>query len=188
MTRRTRGLVLALAIGTLAADLRGAEDKDVKKARKLILELAKESLAGKDISREVAAARKEVDDLEAWMHVYKPRGRSGSIGTDWTEGIEVQIIRLGKKPLAPTALAKHSDQLMQFAHINLVMAEVARSYASAARKPRNAKQLWDRHVQAQKRAAEELIRAVKAKNPTGLQKAATRLNAACNDCHSDFRD
>jgi hypothetical protein len=194
MTRLTRGLVLglglALAIGMVTvADVRGADEKDIKKAQKLIIDLAKESLAGKDISKKAAALKKDVEELDAWMHAYKPRGKGGiGFGPEKTNGIEMKIINMGKRALPAATLAKEADELIMAAHINIVLAEIARGYAPAKPKGGKGKKEWIQHVEDQKKAADELIKAVKAKNAAAAKSAANNLNQACNNCHTDFRD
>jgi cytochrome c556 len=47
---------------------------------------------------------------------------------------------------------------------------------------------WTKYNKAQKDAASDFIKAVKAKDPDKLLDATKNLYGSCTNCHSDFRE
>jgi hypothetical protein len=186
MGRLLLGVVLAMGV---VSGVRAFQPANADKARKEILDLTNQSLAGLDISKKAQEVKKKLDDLEPFMHAYKPAKRGGiGFGPEKTNGIEMKIIQLMKRPLPPATLAKEANELIRMAHINIVMAEITRAHAPGKPRAGKGKKEWLRHVDDQKKAAEELIRAVRAQSPDRVKKAAANLITACNDCHTNFRD
>jgi len=186
-------LVLAATLGTVAsARDKDDDDKEVKEAQKAILEVAKlaeDSKNDKAVATKVAAIKKKFDDLGTVMHIYKPKDKGGlGFGSSPKGGIEFKIRDLAKRKLAGLTLTKESKELIRMGYVNIAMAEIAKHYPPEKPKAGKGKKEWNEHLVNQKTAAQDLIKAVKDKNPAKIKDAAEKLDSACNNCHSDFRD
>jgi len=168
--------------------------KEIKAAQKDVLEMVKDVEGGKDISAKAAAIKKKYDELNTVMNVYKPTPKHGigylPPGTKphVGDGLELKIIALGKRMLPKATLQKEKETLIKAGYINLAMAEVARKYVPSKVNKGKGPKDWNGHVDDMKKASQELIAAAKAGDPVKVKDAATNLNSACNNCHSDFRD
>jgi cytochrome c556 len=196
MTKYAGGLLFSLAVvltmvlGTAVTAADKEDDKEIKEAQKDILDLAKiaENGKGKAIEAKVTAIKKKYEDLGTLMHIYKPKNKGGlGFGALPTSGLETKIRDLSKRKLAPLTLAKETDELIRMAHVNIALGDITKLYFSKDKNGKTKKD-WDKHLEDQKKAAKELIDAVKAKNAVKLKAAAENLDNACNNCHSDFRD
>jgi cytochrome c556 len=193
MTRFLGGLSLSLALILVAHGISvGADDKDAKEAQKEIVELAKLIEGGKDakaIAAKVDAIKKKYDDLNTVMYVFKPKNKSG-LGYDSNEkmGLELKIQALdkGTKPIPVATLKKETPHLIKLAYVSIAMAELAKPYFSKPEKGKGKKD-WDKHSDDQKKAAEDLIKAVKANDGKAAKTAVKALNNSCVNCHADFR-
>jgi hypothetical protein len=196
MTRYASGLLLGLGL-VLAAGLtmtvRADDDdeKEIKEAQKDILDLTKTVEGGKKndkaVEAKVAAIKKKYGDLEPLMHIYKPKNRGGlGFGPKATNGIDLKIRELGKFALNPATLQKESRELTRMVYLNLAMTEITRHYFPGNRNGKNEKD-WKQYLADVMKSSRDLLDAIKARNPVRLKDAATRLETACNGCHTDFR-
>jgi hypothetical protein len=169
----------------LAAMLAGADE--VSDARKEIVDLARDVEGGKDIAAKAAALPKKYDDLETAMTIYKPRSRGGlGFGPKASYGLELKIRDLNREALSQATLQKESAELIRMGYINLAMADIVKHYPVRTKGGKGKKE-WEQHLDDQKKAARELIAAVKARDPKALKKAADNLDSACVRCHNDFK-
>jgi hypothetical protein len=184
----TVGTALLVLFALLVADdSRRAYGRQANNAQKDILKLADKLAAGKDITKDAAGFKKKYEDLEQIMNSYKP-GNKGGIGYGAKkEGIEPKLIGMGRRAVPKATLEKEKDELVKMAYINIAIAEVAAHYLP---KPKGGKGPadWKKYTTDQKKAAEELIKAINAGNAANVKKAAEQINNACNGCHADFRD
>jgi hypothetical protein len=194
MNRFVRGLasgsVLALAILFVVAVPVALADDDAKAAQKDVLDLAKASEEGKPIDKaRLEAIKKKYDDLDTIMHSYKPRDKGGiGVGPKGkSDGIEIKLNNLGKKPLAKMQLDKEADELIKVAHINAAIADITKLYVPKPKGGKGPKE-WNEYAEAMKKSSLEFAKAVKSGDPKAVQKAANNVNASCTNCHSDFRD
>ncbi|MBY0229321.1 MAG: cytochrome c [Gemmataceae bacterium] len=194
MTKHIGGLALIAAIALSAHAAYRADDDDekkkVKEAQKAIVDLAEALEAGKDPKDAVAAIRKKYDDLLTVMHVYKTREKGGyGVGPKGkSDGIELKIVDMGKRAPSKATLDKYKDEYVKMGYLNLAMGKIAHAYPPAKPvKGKGAKE-WKQHSDDQEKASKELIEAFKKGDGAAVKRAATNLNAACNNCHSDFRD
>jgi cytochrome c556 len=110
------------------------------------------------------------------------------VGGKPTDGLESKINALDKKKTIPAAtVEKESEALIQMAKINIAMAEITKPYFQKPKGGKGKKD-WEGHSDAMKKASQDLIKAVKAKDGTKVKTALGNINNACNNCHSDFRD
>jgi len=189
MIRFTGGLALAFIAATGFVGLaRAAEDEDIKKARAVILEMAKDIEGGKKEAAAAAAAKlKKADmDLDAIMTAYKPT-KSKGIGFGKLGGIETKFNDLSKRVDAK-ALKDDEKELIRMGYINLAMHEITKQYAPTKDSGAKTAKAWLKFNEEMKEGTDEFIKAVKGGKPAEVKKAATRVAAACNECHSLFRD
>lgn len=192
----TAGGVLLLALA-FAANAPARYFDEIEDARKDVTQLAKMYADAKGkideakVKAITAAIKKKYDDMGPLMSIYKPSDKKG-VGFNPAkkgkgDGMEKRIIDLGKR--APTAdiLAKEKDLLVRMATYNLAMHAISRAYAPEKPKAGKGAKEWNKYNDEMKEGTEAFLTAVRANNPGGVKKAAERINAACNDCHTDFR-
>ena len=142
------------------------------------------------VTKKVTAIKNK-HDLEDLMAVYKPTKGKGA-GYDPAkkglgDGIEKRIIDIGtKKELTKGELAAEKELLLRAAYYNLALYEISKGFGPP-RKPGKGIKEWTKHNAELKGGTVELMKAVKANDPKALKKAMTRIHAACNECHTDFR-
>jgi cytochrome c556 len=132
-------------------------------------------------------------DLGDLMQAFKPRSKGG-LGIGPTadaikpDGIEQKFIDLGKskKGLSKADLSKQGEALGKAASATKAISEVTLLYADKEGKKNPTK--WKQYASDMKTAAEALSGALKSGDADGIKKAVGKINASCNDCHSDFRD
>jgi len=181
---------LALVMGMALALGAARADDDAKKAQKDLMDVVADIEAGKDVEAKVKAIKKKYEDLNSTMHVYKPREKGGfGYGPAGKgDGIELKILNLGKRALAAGALAKEKADLIKLGYINIGVAKIAHAYAPTKPKGGKGAKEWKAFADDQEKASKDIIDAAKKGDAAALKKAASNLNNACNNCHSDFRD
>src|SRR5438477_9473010 len=103
------------------------------------------------------------------MHGYKTKQKRGiGHGSNPKHGIETKIIALGKRALPAGTLDKESRELIRMAYVNIAIAEIAKHYAPAKPKGGKGKKDWEAHLADQKKSSQDLIKAVKAKDPKAV--------------------
>jgi len=186
------GLVLAVGLGFLVGPYAmGADDdeKAIKEAQKDLLDLARTLESGKEDAAKLQAIKKKYEDLAPIMHAYKPSPKGGiGVGPKGAgDGIELKLQNMGKRKLSPVNAGKEKADLLKMAYLNLAIAHVTEQYPPP-KKPGKSVKEWKQYLDDMKKASKELAGAAKAADPMKLQAAATNMNNACNNCHSDFRD
>jgi hypothetical protein len=186
-------LSFALAVCCVPGGNRADEtvDREVKEAKKEIVELSKLVEKGKDISTRAAALGKKVDDVESimWCFKAKAKGGIGAGKTSADQNIEVKIIRLSMRPLTGEQLANEKADLIRIATISAAVAEVTTHYAPDRRVQHGAaRKEWLKRTSEMKKFSLELLAAVKAGEPRKVKQAAAKLNDSCYPCHFVGRD
>jgi len=183
--------VAALALPTRAAY--DDEEKAVKEAGMAVKKLSGQ-LDAKDIAKQAEAVAKK-HDIEYVMHAFKPRSKGGE-GVGATappmgvkDSIELAVIDFGTKKGALNAAAIKQSQadLLQLARTTQAIAEITYFYPPPKKpgaKPAN----WKAHLDEMKAGAKDLTEAIKAGDADKFKTASLRVNASCNNCHSEFRD
>ena len=190
MKKHTGGLALMAAVALMSAPLR-AEDEDAKKAQKDILALAETLEKGSDGKSAVAAIKKKYEELNSIMHVYKPSTKGGvGVGAKGAnDGIERKIALLARTELSKAKLDKEKAALLKMAYLNLAVGKVAHAYAPQKSKPgKPGTKEWNGYAGEQEKASKDLLDAIKKGKTADIKKHALSLNAACTNCHSDFRN
>jgi hypothetical protein len=197
MNRHARRLavaaLLAAGIWVLAtADGRGQQDdKEVKEAKEAVTKLVNAMRQGGNAGPQAAEVAKKVE-IENLMIVFKPRNKGGfgigpSPGKVSPDGIEQKIINMGRRPLTKNQVAQQKEPLIEMAERVQAVAEITQHYMppkKAGANPAN----WKKYTQEMKKSAQDLAGALKGGDPKMIKAAATDLNAACTNCHGDFRD
>jgi cytochrome c556 len=164
---------------------------DSKEAGKAVLALAegKDVEAGKVDAKEVAALRARFEKLETFMTLFKPRHKGGlGQGREGKQdGIEMKLIAIRDKQYTQAQANAEASELVRVARLNVVLAEVARSYRPA-RMPAVQLAVWDRSVETMKDASLELAKTARNKNAFGVKTAVTGITNACGRCHGLFRN
>src|SRR3954468_11284526 len=110
--------VLALAVGFVGTT--GAADDDdaklIKEAQKEMNKRAKKA-ADKGIPPADVTAAKKFEELNTYMHAYKPKEKGGfGVGDNAKSGIEFTILEFGKRAPAKMTIEKREKELLEMAY------------------------------------------------------------------------
>lgn len=182
--------VLLVANGT-AAD----EDKEAKEAKAGILKLA-DVMAKKDMAAaktQAQAIAKKIDEVATVMDLMKVRGDGGlgvgAPGKFKNDGIEKQLLAMGKVPLTPAQAKDEGEALERMGDQAAAIAAVAKYKCPVMKKegqkdPKD----WATWCDDMRQAALEFSAAARAKDAAKLKTTTLKLNGTCSNCHSVFRD
>jgi hypothetical protein len=106
-------------------------------------------------------------------------GKSAKANPD---GIELKLVKLGRDPLDQATVDREAAELETMAYRVAAMAEVV--VLKPAKSIPESK--WIKFAREMRAAAAELAGAAKGRSPVEIQKAAVKINASCNGCHSEF--
>ena len=187
-------LLLALLIATGNAKARYFyQQADFQKdLDALVTELKNAKVDQAKVEKIVANIKKNNDDLNDLMAIYKP---TKSKGLGWNparkgmgDGIEKRIIDLGtKKALTKAEMAKEKDLIVRSAYYNLAMYEITKAFVPEKPKLGKGAKDWNKHNDEIRDGSKEVLKAVEMNDPAALKKAMARIGGACNECHTDFR-
>ncbi len=187
------GSALLLAGGLLLSP-RGGAAADDKELREEILKLADaEQEKGGNLSQQADAIGKKAE-LEDIMSVFRLRTKKGlgvgaTPGAVKPDGIEAQVMSLGKRPLPASQLSATSHDLARAAYVVAAVADIIRNKCPVDKKQGEKDPAsWQMWTQDMHQAALDMAAAAQAKQPKQLQMAANKLNSTCNNCHGVFRD
>jgi len=186
MLRYARGLIFGsalLALVVLAATSRQAlafDDKEAKQAQKDILELVKLIEAGKPTGDKATEIKKKYEELNAVMHIHKPKTRGGL-------GVEQLFLGLAKRAPSGDLLTKMKPELLKAATVTLAVADITAHYP-APKKPGKTAKDWKQYNDDLIKSTKEFTKAVNDGSSADIKKIAANINSACNNCHTDFRD
>jgi cytochrome c556 len=187
----------ALALGgVLLMGGRGAAgDDDGKAHREAVDKIADayEKGKGDEAAKLAEALAKKHEDVHEIMDLFKKRkkgefGVGDKPGAIIPDGIELKLLALGRD--APTAAQaeKEAAALKRMALRTAAIVEFALAKGPPhADKGGATKKLWEDSAKASRDAALELAKAADEKAPASLKAAATKVNNACNNCHSEWR-
>ncbi len=195
------GVAVLAALGALfLATARGRDDDDDKEkamktaaARVAVLKLVGD-LGGKDDDLKKEAADVAIKhDIEFVMNQFKPRDKGGlgvgpAPGTAKYDGIETELLFLGKKAMPPKDFAAQQAALKEMAEVSLAIAEVTPNYAPKKDEAGMPIKDWLKFADDMKKQSRDLIDALKGGDPKMVQDKANILNGSCDACHTEFRD
>jgi hypothetical protein len=137
------------------------------------------------------ALAKKVEDIDDVMGVFKPRTKKGvgvgkKPGAIQPDGIELQLNKISRDAPSQISANKDAEGFEQMAYVIAAVADVAMVKAPKDEGKKKSKD-WVKWAKEMRDAAPELATAAKSKSPAEIQKAATKINNACNSCHSVFK-
>jgi hypothetical protein len=200
-TPLSRRLVIVLAVGLAglmplsgpALQEAGAAPAPIRKPfRRLpkrfrdIVSVARDLSEGRPVAAKLAALRNKYDDLGDVMRIFKHRSKKG-LGAGPkapSDGIEDKIIRLSMRPLTRMQLAKEKDDLVRMGYVAAAVGALSKLYAPDRPFQGMTPADWRKHADQTRKYSLELVKAVESGNPLKVKRVATKLNYACNGCHS----
>jgi hypothetical protein len=168
-TRRILFLCCAAAPAALAAHAQGPATVD-----EAVAKLTADVDAGKKIDAK-AFAKKWIDLDDVMKAAYKP-GKKTNL-----EGV------LSKLAAKASYTAADRATLEKVAKLSRGLAAVTAHYDEKTKGNAAKKRDWDQYTKDMGSGAKELLDALRGGNRQATKKAATKLTASCNDCHSAFR-
>jgi soluble cytochrome b562 len=111
-------------------------------------------------------------------------GKAGEVNPD---GIELKLIDLGRDLISANKMKKEKDALDEMAYRIKAIAHVAEFLPPAKNKGMATKAKWAEYVKGMQESAVEFEKAVQTDSPSELKKAASKVNANCNNCHTIFK-
>jgi hypothetical protein len=194
--RRHRMSMVGLALAALAAFYvaQGSRAGEDNKVAGLIDKIAAAHKKGDKAAaeKEGKAVSKEIGELYEAMDLMKPRTKGGygvgpKKGAIMPDGIEQMLLKIGRDAPTPGFMNKSSDALEEMGHRIAAIAEI--SIAKAPTKDQGKKLVkdWMEWSKDMRDSALELAAASKAKSGANVKTAASKLNNACNSCHTVFR-
>ena len=134
---------------------------------------------------------KKVEDMDDVMGVFKPRTKKGvgvgaKPGAIQPDGIELQLNKISRDAPSQNAANKDAAGFEKMSYVIAAVAEVAMAKLPKDDGKKKAKD-WLKWSKEMREAAPDLATAAKSKSPAEIQKAAMKINNACNSCHSVFK-
>jgi len=198
MTMQVR---LWLAVATFAAGLGvvsvsastfalGEKDQ-IDAVKKVAAEVKNKNAAG--ATKTAAMGAKKFDEVADLMHLYRPRNKGG-MGWGSTTGKNPAVDGLEKKiqefaKAVPATAAMDQANNVEAAHWLAALAELtlAKTPSKDAAGGKT-KKAWVGYTDEMKEGITAFTKAAEAKNGPAMQKAASKINSACINCHSKFKE
>ncbi len=184
--------VLALGgLVYLAGQGSAGEDKAIRDTVvKIAATLRKGDKEGAE--KQAEALAKKLEALGDAMDVFKLRKKGGlgvgaKAGTLIPDGIDLQLNKLQRDAPSAATLSKEAAALEEMAYVIAAMAEVARVKLPTFKGKQNKKE-WLSLTEDMRAGAKKLAEAAKAKAASEVKTASSKIVAACNTCHSNYRD
>jgi hypothetical protein len=194
--KRARLWLAALALVGLAwmvmetNSSRAGEDKAVKAA---VLKIAKALEKGDSTAAatEAKALAKSLEDLEAIMHLFKPRtkkglGVGGKAGAITPDGIELCVIALGRDGPRAATFKRDADAYADMGYTIAAIAEVIQYKPPEKDAGKKTKREWMSLSKDMKEGGMRLAESAR-KGVAEVKAAANKLNNSCNSCHTIFK-
>jgi cytochrome c556 len=191
-------IVWAAASGLVAAGLflsAGSSRADVDKEMHEALSKIAKALQNGDKAKAAQLAKayaKTVEELGDVMHGFKPRKSKGlgwgtKPGLVDPDGIEKKLDDIDQNGLAPGEMKKAASAFEEGSWMTAAIAEVTLAMAPTKDKGRLKRKNWVEDTTRMRDGAIEMANAARARSAGAFKAAATKVNAACNNCHSVFR-
>lgn len=146
----------------------------------------------KDLAKKLA---KEQGEVYYVMLLMKPRSKNGimvtknqgigvgeKMGTIKPDGIEFKLREMTKNAMPKAQLKKESEALIKMGNRMAAIAHFSRELP-----PTKGLAKWNQFSSDFQKLSAGFVKAIKTQEPVEVKKAATKLNANCNQCHSIFR-
>lgn len=143
-------------------------------------------------AKEGQAVGKKLEELYEAMDLMKPRAKGGfgvgaKKGAIVPDGIEQMLLKVARDAPTPGFMNKSSDALEEMAYRIAGIAEVSLAKAPTKDQGKKLVKDWVEWSKDMRDSALELAAASKAKSGANVKTAASKLNNACNSCHTVFR-
>ena len=198
MTKKVRlgiaGVLLVATIGlvSMSGPSYAGGDKDLAETvKKIGATIGKGDATG--ATKAATTAAKKIEETSDLMHLYRPRSKGGlgwgsKAGTNpATDGLEKKIEEL--KKAVPATFFK--DKANNEEAINWMGALVELTLAKTPAKDMSGgktKKAWIDYTEKLRSANTEFAKAVAGAKADDVKKAAAKINTACVDCHSKFKE
>ncbi|MCC6418544.1 MAG: hypothetical protein IT429_09940 [Gemmataceae bacterium] len=144
-------------------------------------------------SKEGQALAKKTEELLDIMYAFKLRTKKGlgvgeKAGVVVPDGIELKLNAIERDGITPGALTKEAKNLEEAAWMTAAVAEATLAKAPAKDMGKKTKAKWSEFSVAMRDGSKELAAAAKGMKAADVKAAATKVNNACNGCHTIFRD
>jgi len=189
---------MAVAVGLIYLVSGGSagEPTDIKASVVKIGEsFKKDQAAG---TTDAQAYAKKLDKNEAVadvMNLFQARKAGGKgglgvgkMGTVTPDGISVKLISLGRDVPSAATLTKEGDALEEMGYNIAAIAEITAAFPPTKDVGKQTKADWLKLTAEVRDSGIKLAEAAKSKVPNDVKTAASKINAACNSCHTLFRD
>lgn len=189
------GLVAATLGGVLFCGGR-SDAGDEAKRMKEVQAIADALKQGKtDVATDLAKklAKNEADDGVYYvMYLMKPRDKKGfgvgkAPGDVIPDGIELKIQAMGRDVMSGVKLKKEADALQEMSYRIKAIALFAEHLPPERDKGKLTKKAWLEMSKELKEMSGELEKALQSGSTQEVKKAAAKVNANCNQCHSLFK-
>lgn len=195
MTRMRMAVLGAIVVGLggiiyLAERTSAGENKALVGQVTKIAELIKKG--DKDGADKAAQAfAKKLDSLEEVMHLFKPRKKGGlgvgKPGEVTPDGIELKIVQMKRDAPTPTTLKKEAAALEEMGYLTAAIAAITKHAAHTNDKAKKGGKDWIEWSVEMQEASVKLAQAAKAQGGQELKTATSKVDGACNACHSKYR-
>jgi hypothetical protein len=152
-----------------------------------VLSLVRGAEAKRDIGKEAATLAKE-HHVERVMVVFKAEDKGGIGLGDEGRSIEARLAALSKQDLGWVGVRREKDDLLKLARVSVAVAAVTGHQLPDRSLSAWRAREWRRYTEDMKKAGRALEGALDKNDTRKVKAAALRLNNACVNCHSDFRD
>src|SRR5262245_24992097 len=141
--------------------------------------------------KQAEALAKKLDDIAEAMDLFKPRKKNGfgvgkTPGAINPDGIEQMLLKIGRDAPAAGTLKKDGAAFEEMGYRIAALGMIA----AAKGAPKGAKGTpkdWNGWSNDTVKGGLEIAAAAKAKGGADVKAAASKLNNACNSCHTVFR-
>ena len=179
--------MLAAGLGLVYSARLGAGDTPAPDVLKIAAAVKKGDM---DNAKQMAAALvKTVDALEDVMDLFKVKKKGGIAwpGAKDTDGIEAKIREVARD--GTKNAVKDAPMFEEIAATSKAIGLVAEAWSPKVKDMgKKSRKAWDQYVTDMLAGTDALSKAAKSKSAAEIKTAATKLNNACNACHSDFRN
>jgi len=188
------GMVLAAGVGVLS--VRGGEALAAPDIKKLADQVGKKNWD--ELAREGQAVANKHKELRDIMNVFKPRKKEAEVsglgvgdrpGAILPDGIEQKILRMAgnlgvtEKDIAKAPALKRMSQIAAAVAAATVLKPNDKAQKNAA-----SMQQWKDWSKEMHDSAQDLIKALEAKDRSRAKSAVMKLHDTCTKCHGEFRD
>jgi hypothetical protein len=143
--------------------------------------------------QQAKAVAKQIEDVGDVMVLLKPRNKKPGLGGGPTpyaiapDGIEQMIMALSRDGIPPEKLQKQAKALERLAYVSAAVMDVALAKPPEKDEGTKTIKLWNESARRAHDASMKLAKAARDNNAAGVREAAAAANAACTNCHNEFR-